>query len=121
MKTRLFSLLCVLASCSVVTSFNTGTLWVGPCTHNMNRDVGRACTTSAVEASEPMNVVAKEVFDVDDRPVILYDGVCNMCNNFVTTLLDLDKEEKFRFSALQGQTGQALLMLSKRSPTDISR
>lgn len=113
------SLLCILAICTVVASFNAGTLWVGPCRRDMNRGVGHLC--AAVQGREPMSVLAKEVFDVDHRPVILYDGVCNMCNNFVTTLLDLDKEEKFRFSALQGQTGQALLVFSKRSPTDISR
>lgn len=65
--------------------------------------------------------IAKAVFEQDARPVLLYDGVCNMCNRFVNLFLDIDKEEKFRFSALQSPTGRALLSLSGRSPDDISR
>lgn len=65
--------------------------------------------------------IARAVFENDKRPVLLYDGVCNMCNGFVNLFLDVDKEEKFRFSALQSQTGRALLSLSGRSPDDISR
>lgn len=65
--------------------------------------------------------IARAVFENDTRPVLLYDGVCNMCNGFVNLFLDVDKDEKFRFSALQSQTGRALLSLSGRSADDISR
>lgn len=65
--------------------------------------------------------VARAVFAEDKRPVLLYDGVCNMCNGFVNRFLDVDKDEKFRFSALQSETGRSLLSLSGRSPDDISR
>ncbi|CAM9878316.1 unnamed protein product [Ectocarpus sp. 8 AP-2014] len=64
--------------------------------------------------------IAAGVFEKDARPVLLYDGVCNMCNGFVNLFLDIDTDEKFRFSALQSQTGRALLALSGRSPDDIS-
>ncbi|CAM9215786.1 unnamed protein product [Ectocarpus fasciculatus] len=64
--------------------------------------------------------IAEGVFEKDARPVLLYDGVCNMCNGFVNLFLDIDTDEKFRFSALQSQTGRALLALSGRSPDDIS-
>ncbi|CBJ26278.1 conserved unknown protein [Ectocarpus siliculosus] len=64
--------------------------------------------------------IAASVFEKDARPVLLYDGVCNMCNGFVNLFLDVDTDEKFRFSALQSQTGRALLALSGRSPDDIS-
>ncbi|CAM9624108.1 unnamed protein product [Hapterophycus canaliculatus] len=64
--------------------------------------------------------IAKNVFEQDTRPVLLYDGVCNMCNGFVNLFLDIDTDKKFRFSALQSQTGRALLSLSGRSPDDIS-
>ena len=33
--------------------------------------------------------------------VVLYDGVCNMCNGWVNMVLDRDKEGQFRFAALQ--------------------
>lgn len=64
---------------------------------------------------------AKIVFEVDTRPVILYDGVCNMCNSFVDLFLDIDKDAKFRFSPLQGPVGRELLSNCGRSPNDISR
>lgn len=65
--------------------------------------------------------VARTVFESDSRPVVLYDGVCNMCNTFVNLCLDIDTEEKFRFTPLQGPTGRALLSSCGRSPDDISR
>ena len=33
--------------------------------------------------------------------VILFDGVCNLCNNSVNFVIDRDKAGKFKFSALQ--------------------
>lgn len=74
-----------------------------------------------VDDAEKLPGIAKAVFQQDARPVLLYDGVCNMCNGFVNLFLDVDKDEKFRFSALQSQTGRALLSRSGRSPDDISR
>ena len=32
----------------------------------------------------------KEVFKGDDRPIILFDGVCNLCNGRVNFTLDHD-------------------------------
>ncbi len=43
------------------------------------------------------------------QPVILFDGICNLCNGFVTFILRYDLKEKFRFAALQSIGGQALL------------
>lgn len=74
-----------------------------------------------VEDAAKLPGIAKDVFEQDTRPVLLYDGVCNMCNGFVNLFLDIDRDKKFRFSALQSQTGRALLSLSGRSPDDISR
>lgn len=42
-------------------------------------------------------------------PVILFDGVCNLCNGTVNFVIDRDPEAHFRFAALQSQAGQALL------------
>lgn len=59
-------------------------------------------------------------FMTDTRPVILFDGVCNMCNGGVNFMLDNDKEGKLRFAALQSEAGRALLVKSGRAPDDIS-
>ncbi len=42
-------------------------------------------------------------------PVVLYDGVCGMCNGLVRFVARRDRRGRFRFAALQGETGQALL------------
>jgi predicted DCC family thiol-disulfide oxidoreductase YuxK len=44
-----------------------------------------------------------------EHPVLLFDGVCNLCNASVQWILLRDHKAKFRFAALQSETGQALL------------
>ena len=58
--------------------------------------------------------------DLKTRPIVLFDGVCNMCNGGVNFILDWDTEAQLRFSALQSDTGRALLQMCGRSPDDIS-
>ncbi|WP_420316061.1 thiol-disulfide oxidoreductase DCC family protein [Ekhidna sp.] len=35
------------------------------------------------------------------KPIILFDGVCNLCNSSVQFIIKRDKEEKFLFASLQ--------------------
>ncbi|TYZ14332.1 thiol-disulfide oxidoreductase DCC family protein [Hymenobacter lutimineralis] len=41
--------------------------------------------------------------------VILFDGVCNLCNGFVQFVIRHDSRGYFHFAALQSAEGQALL------------
>ncbi len=41
--------------------------------------------------------------------IILFDGVCNLCNAAVTFVIDRDPDAHFRFAALQSDVGQTLL------------
>jgi predicted DCC family thiol-disulfide oxidoreductase YuxK len=41
--------------------------------------------------------------------VILFDGVCNLCNSSVTLVIKNDKAGVFRFAALQSEIGAALI------------
>lgn len=43
------------------------------------------------------------------NPVVLFDGVCNLCNGSVQFIIKRDKAGKFLFAALQSQYGQAQL------------
>ncbi|GJP30675.1 hypothetical protein CLOM_g4531, partial [Closterium sp. NIES-68] len=61
-----------------------------------------------------------DYFATDNRPIVLYDGVCNMCNGGVNFALDADPQGRLRFAALQSEAGRALLARSGRSPDDIS-
>lgn len=44
-----------------------------------------------------------------DKPILLFDGVCNLCNGFVQFLVKKDPKAQFRFTALQSEAGQQLL------------
>jgi len=52
-----------------------------------------------------------------NNPIILFDGVCNLCNGAVQFVIRNDKKKLFRFAALQSEAG---IELSKKHklPTD---
>mmetsp|Transcript_33332 Transcript_33332/g.60059 ORF Transcript_33332/g.60059 Transcript_33332/m.60059 type:complete len:205 (+) Transcript_33332:136-750(+) len=68
----------------------------------------------------PPSVVLDRVFETDNRPIILFDGVCNMCNNAVNLAIDWDPKNRLRFCALQSNVGRALLQFHGREADDIS-
>jgi predicted DCC family thiol-disulfide oxidoreductase YuxK len=41
--------------------------------------------------------------------VVLFDGVCNLCNGLVDFILDRDPEGYFRFAAIQSEVGGRML------------
>ncbi|TRZ66373.1 thiol-disulfide oxidoreductase DCC family protein [bacterium] len=41
--------------------------------------------------------------------LILFDGVCNFCNEGVNFVIDRDKNNVFKFASLQSETGQKIL------------
>lgn len=43
------------------------------------------------------------------NPVVLFDGVCNLCNSSINFIIDRDKSGYFKFAALQTDTGRQLL------------
>ncbi len=49
---------------------------------------------------------------IQDGPVIIFDGVCNLCNKSVQFILKRDRKKQFRFTTLQGKTAQSLLYKS---------
>ncbi|WJX70026.1 hypothetical protein P8452_54181 [Trifolium repens] len=59
-------------------------------------------------------------FDQDKRPIMLFDGVCNLCNGGVKFVRDNDRNKTIRYEALQSEAGKMLLRRSGRAPDDIS-
>jgi len=43
-----------------------------------------------------------------NKKIILFDGVCNLCNGFVRFVIKHDKKDTFRFASLQSQYGQRI-------------
>ena len=44
-----------------------------------------------------------------DKKIILFDGVCNLCSSAIQYVIDRDKKDIFRFAALQSDLGQQIL------------
>ena len=45
----------------------------------------------------------------NDQPILLFDGVCNLCSGAVRSVIRHDPAGRFRFAALQSETGRRLL------------
>lgn len=50
--------------------------------------------------------------------IILFDGICNLCNGTVQFLIKRDSKAKFKFGSLQSKEGQTLLKHFDLSPND---
>lgn len=50
---------------------------------------------------------------------IFYDGECNLCDGFVQFVIDRDPHERFRFVALQSDTGRAMLAPHGLRPAEV--
>ena len=45
----------------------------------------------------------------EDKYLILFDGVCNLCNNSVNYIIRKDKKNRFLFAAIQSETGDKII------------
>jgi predicted DCC family thiol-disulfide oxidoreductase YuxK len=45
----------------------------------------------------------------NDRPILFFDGVCNLCNNWVQYVLKHDRNKRIVFASLQSPYGQKVL------------
>jgi predicted DCC family thiol-disulfide oxidoreductase YuxK len=46
---------------------------------------------------------------VKNHKIILFDGVCNLCNGSAIFIINHDHKDLFRFTALQSDTGKELI------------
>lgn len=59
---------------------------------------------------------------MNSRSLILFDGVCNLCCGWVQFLIRIDKNERFKFAALQSDAAKralARLGLVNESPSAV--
>jgi len=45
----------------------------------------------------------------DSKKLVLFDGVCNLCNSSVQFIIKHDKKDLFLFAALQSRAGQEII------------
>jgi predicted DCC family thiol-disulfide oxidoreductase YuxK len=47
--------------------------------------------------------------EILQQKVVLFDGICNLCNGSVIFVLDHERDHEFRFASIQSETGKELL------------
>ena len=57
---------------------------------------------------------------MQSKPIILFDGICNLCNGAVQFIIRHDPDGKFLFASLQSETGQQLLKQYNLPATDFT-
>ncbi|MFD2562121.1 thiol-disulfide oxidoreductase DCC family protein [Aquimarina rubra] len=56
--------------------------------------------------------------NLEGKKVILFDGVCNLCNGAVNFIIKRDKNDVFRYASLQSEIGR---QLAEERGIDISK
>jgi predicted DCC family thiol-disulfide oxidoreductase YuxK len=46
---------------------------------------------------------------MENSKIVLFDGVCNLCNSSVQFIIERDNENQFKFASLQSEFGQEFL------------
>ena len=45
----------------------------------------------------------------NNKYIIYFDGICGLCNSFISFLVRIDRKYKLRFATLQGKKGKELI------------
>lgn len=57
--------------------------------------------------------------DSQSKPIVLYDGVCGLCNGLTKFLLKHDANDRLRYAALQSHFSRELLTRHSANPDDL--
>lgn len=55
-----------------------------------------------------------------ESKIILFDGVCNLCNASVNFVIDRDPDHRFKFASLQSDFGSKKLKAEGKDPSELS-
>lgn len=56
---------------------------------------------------------------LETNPIVLYDGVCGLCNRLVQFLLKHDSQGRLRFASLQSEFAERVLTRHGIDPSDL--
>lgn len=56
----------------------------------------------------------------DRQTLLLYDGVCGLCDRLTRFVLKRDRRDRFRFASLQGAPGRAWVARFGKDPDDLT-
>lgn len=55
-----------------------------------------------------MTAAETPLAESDDHPILLFDGVCNLCDGSIQFIIPQDPEGKLRFAPLQSELGRTV-------------
>ena len=59
-----------------------------------------------------------QMINLQDKSLVLFDGVCNLCTSSIQFIIKRDKKNHFLFSSLQSDAGQQILLQNNRENLD---
>jgi len=59
------------------------------------------------------------VVPIESNPIVLYDGVCGLCNGLVQFLLSRDSHDRLRYASLQSEFASPVLKRHGADPHDL--
>lgn len=57
---------------------------------------------------------------MNSKEIILFDGICNLCNGFVNLIIRFDSKERFVFSSLQSDYARNILHTESKEENDFN-
>lgn len=57
---------------------------------------------------------------LENKSVLFFDGVCNLCNGFIQFLITRDKKGIFSYASLQSDLGQAFMKEQGFAPEELN-
>jgi predicted DCC family thiol-disulfide oxidoreductase YuxK len=70
------------------------------------------------KASKASNTSRALIEMVFHNHIVLFDGVCNLCNGLVRFIIRKDRNAKIKFAPFQSSEGRSILQKSGLNPTD---
>lgn len=53
------------------------------------------------------------------QPLLFFDGICNLCNSSVQTIIKKDRHQKFKFASIQSDAAKEILLQFDNFNSDI--
>ena len=82
----------------------------------MSDETGGGAPSDSVRRAAPSDETRPAAPSLDG-PVVLFDGVCNLCAGTVRFIIPRDRHRRFRFASLQSDAGRRILAAAGATPS----
>ena len=60
------------------------------------------------------------MINIENKSIIFFDGVCNLCNNSVQFIIKRDKHKRFLYASLQSDAARDILLQFNMKNSDLN-